>query len=182
MLNRPPRSVSVPLAALALAMAASVSAQTPAPSSRDGVVPAQSTASPEGDASVRTRLEAESLGYEVDVDGDFRILVGWQQENRSQLTFVSGRTHSLGTGAVREVFSAAARVPAGGFSAEQANLLLRDSQTNVLGAWEIDGDVLFYVIKVYDDADSARLREAVDMAAQTADDMEIQLSGGRDEL
>ncbi|WP_143704024.1 MULTISPECIES: hypothetical protein [Luteimonas] len=179
---RPPRSVSVSLAALALALAASASAQTPAPVSGGDALSGQTAAMPEGDPSVRARLDAQSLGYEVDEDGDFRIVVGWQQEDRSQLTFVAGRTHPLDTGAVREVFSAAARVPAGGFGAEQANLLLRDSQTNVLGAWEIDGDVLFYVIKLYDDADGARLREAVDMAAQIADDMEIQLSGGKDEL
>ena len=148
--------------------------------SHDHAHAAVGTAADRGDATVRARLDAQGLGYEVDDDGLFRMLVSWQQENRSQLAFISGQSNGAGSSAVREVFSPAARVPEGGFSAEQADMLLRDSQQNVLGAWEIAGDLLFYVIKLHDDADGARLQEAVDVAAQIADDMEIRLSGGQD--
>lgn len=123
------------------------------------------------------RLDAQGVRYERDDDGDYRVVFAWQQENRSQLAFVAGSAHVLGESAVREVFSPAAPVPAGGFSAEQADMLLRDSQRNILGGWEIAGDTLFYVIKLHDDADGARFEQALEVAAQLADDMELQLTG-----
>ncbi|MCD9006873.1 hypothetical protein LDO31_11615 [Luteimonas sp. XNQY3] len=123
------------------------------------------------------RLDAQGVRYERDADGDYRVVFAWQQEHRSQLAFVAGSAHVLGDSAIREVFSPAAPVPEGGFSAEQADMLLRDSQRNILGGWEIAGDTLFYVIKLYDDADGARFEQALEIAAQLADDMELQLTG-----
>lgn len=79
---------------------------------------------------------------------------------------------------MREVFSPAAPVPAGGFSADQADMLLRESQRNILGGWEIAGETLFYVIKLHDDADGARIEQALEIAAELADNMELQLTGG----
>jgi len=124
------------------------------------------------------RLDAQGVRYERDEDGDFRVVFAWQQEDRSQIAFVSGSAHALGDTSVREVFSPAAPVPAGGFSATQADMLLRESQRNILGGWEIAGETLFYVIKLHDDADGARLEQALEIAAQLADDMELQLTGG----
>ncbi|MCD9026908.1 hypothetical protein LDO26_01590 [Luteimonas sp. BDR2-5] len=166
-----------PLACLLLAGAAAVHAHE-APQAAD----AAAEAPVRGDASVRARLDAQGVGYEVDDDGDFRLLVGWQRENRSQLAFIAGTANRIGDGAVREIFSPAARVPEGGLSAGQADMLLRDSQQNVLGAWEIAGDILFYVVKLYDDADGARLQQAIDAAAEIADNMEMRLSDGQDEF
>lgn len=132
---------------------------------------------PSAEDTLAQRLDAHGVRYERDEDGDYRVVFAWQQENRSQLAFVAGSAHVLGDSAVREVFSPAAPVPAGGFSAEQADMLLRDSQRNILGGWEIAGDTLFYVIKLHDDADGARFEQALEIAAQLADDMELQLTG-----
>lgn len=129
------------------------------------------------DDSIAARLDARGIRYERDEDGDFRVVFAWQQEGRSQLAFVSGRAHPLGDSAIREVFSPAAPVPAGGFGAEQADMLLRESQRNILGGWEIAGDTLFYVIKLHDDADGARIEQALEIAAELADDMELRLTG-----
>ncbi len=183
MASSPRRRAFAPLLiAAATVLATPVLAQTAAPAHVHTDASSEPAPAAAGDPALRAKLEAQSLGYEVDEDGDFRIVVGWRQEGRSQLVFVSGQPNPLGDSTVREVFSPAARVPADGFSAEQANRLLRDSQENVLGAWEIAGDVLFYVIKLHDDADGARFAEAVDTVAQLADDMEIQLSDGGDDL
>ncbi|MDR7192598.1 hypothetical protein [Luteimonas terrae] len=142
----------------------------------DRQAPVAGLASPEED-TLAQRLDAQGVRYERDEDGDYRVVFAWQQENRSQLAFVAAGAHVLGDSAVREVFSPAAPVPAGGFSAEQADMLLRDSQRNVLGGWEIAGDTLFYVIKLHDDADGARFEQALEIAAELADDMELQLTG-----
>lgn len=60
--------------------------------------------------------------------------------------------------------------------------LLTASSMNKLGSWEVRGDVLYFVIKLPDDVDAAALEQAMDIAAETADDMEIELSGDLDEL
>lgn len=162
--------------ALVLAMVAAGACATTA-IAEDRAGPATATGPAAGDATLAARLDTRGVRYERDPDGDFRVVFAWQQEGRSQVAFVSGRAHVFGDSAVREVFSPAARVPAGGFGAERSDMLLRDSQSNVLGAWEVAGDVLFYVIKLHDDADGARLEQALEAAAQLADDMELRLTG-----
>jgi len=162
----------LPLACL-LALSPYALAQDAAPALQAPVAEVVSGA----EDTLAQRLDAQGVRYERDDDGDYRVVFAWQQENRSQLAFVAGNAHVLGDSAVREVFSPAAPVPAGGFSAEQADMLLRDSQRNILGGWEIAGDTLFYVIKLHDDADGARFEQALEIAAQLADDMELQLTG-----
>ena len=60
--------------------------------------------------------------------------------------------------------------------------LLAESRTLKIGAWEIAGDVLYYVIKLPDSVDATQLEAAIDIAAETADNKEIELSGAKDEL
>ena len=67
-------------------------------------------------------------------------------------------------------------------SGEQALALLADSRTKKLGSWEIAGDVLYFVIKLPDNVDAAALEAAMDIAAETADNQEIELSGDQDDL
>ena len=134
------------------------------------------------DASVVTRLEARGVKYEVDGDGDYKVTYNYSDEGRSQLVFVSGGTQSVAGFTVREVFSPAARISGDGISGAKALELLAESRSNKLGAWEIAGDVLYFVIKLPDDVTAAQLEAAMDIAAETADDMEIELSGDRDDL
>ena len=96
--------------------------------------------------------------------------------------FVSGGTESVGEFHVREVFAPAARLEADGITGEVALQLLSDNRTSKLGAWEVAGDILYFVIKLPDDIDAARLEIAMDVAAQVADDAEKRFSGDRDEL
>ena len=44
------------------------------------------------------------------------------------------------------------------------------------------GDVLYFVVKMPDSMDASQLESAMDIAAQTADDMELKISGDRDDL
>ena len=134
------------------------------------------------DASVKTRLDARGIKYEVDSDGDYRVVYNYADEGRTQLVFVSGGTEHVGGLRVREVFSPAARIAGDGIDGKKALELLAESRNNKIGSWEIDGDVLLFVIKLLDNADAATLESAMDVAAQTADDMEIELSGTKDAL
>ncbi|VXB27441.1 conserved exported hypothetical protein [Luteimonas sp. 9C] len=168
----PRASLLVPLACL-LALPPSAAAANDVA----GALPPVAGLLPDTQDTLAQRLDAQGVRYERDADGDYRVVFAWQQEDRSQLAFVAGTAHVLGDSAVREVFSPAAPVPQGGFSAAQADMLMRDSQRNVLGSWEIAGDTLFYVIKLHDDADGARFEQALEVAAELADDMELQLTG-----
>lgn len=144
-----------------------------------GIAPAQAGA---GDASVASRLDARGVKYVVDEDGDYRVTYHYEQEGRTQLVFVSGGTESLAGFSVREVFAPAARIGGDGIDGARARALLEESRQQKLGSWEIGGDVLYFVVKLPDGIDAAQLEAAMDIAAEVADDKEIELSGGLDEL
>lgn len=134
-----------------------------------------------GDASVETRLDARGIKYEIDGDGDYKVVVSYKDENRTQLVFVSGATESIKGLVVREVFSPAGRVNGDGVGGK-ALALLAENRTKKIGAWEIAGDTLYYVIKLPDSVDAVQLEAAIDIASETADDKEIELSGDKDTL
>lgn len=133
-------------------------------------------------ASVEARLKAGDIRYEVDDDGDFKVLISYASEKRTQLVFVSGRTEQAGDLRIREVFAPAAKVDAAGLDAARANALLRDNYKKILGHWALTDGYLVYVIQVPDTIDAAGLRKALEIAAQVADDMEIDLTKGKDEF
>ncbi len=134
------------------------------------------------DASVAKRLDREGLKYEVDNDGDYKLTFNYSKEGRTQLVFVSGTTQTVSGLTVREVFSPAGRVEKDGIGGKAALELLSASGQLKMGSWEIRGDVLYFVIKVLDSATSSELSSMLDIAAETADDKEIELSGDRDDL
>ncbi len=131
------------------------------------------------DASVKTRLDARGIKYEVDADGDYKVTYSYKSEGRTQLVFVSGRTESVGGFKVREVFAPAAK---DGITGAKAIELMGESRSNKLGSWELQGDILYFVIKLPDSVNATELESAMDIAAQTADNMEIELSGDEDAL
>lgn len=134
------------------------------------------------DASVEKRLDRAGLKYEVDSDGDYKHTFNYTKEGRTQLVFVSGSTQTVSGLTVREVFSPAGRVEKDGIGGQKALELLENSGTLKMGSWEIRGDVLYFVIKVLDSATATELSSLLDIAAETADDKEIELSGEQDDL
>lgn len=134
------------------------------------------------DASVKARLDARGVKYEVDGDGDYKVTYNYSEEDRTQLVFVSGSTQSVAGFVVREIFSPAGRVEKDDIDGAKALELLGESRNNKLGSWELAGDVLYFVIKLSDNMSAAELESAMDIAAQTADDMEKEMSGDRDDL
>jgi hypothetical protein len=134
------------------------------------------------DASVKAKLDALELQYEVDGDGDYKLIFSFDDDGRSQMLFVSGGTQAIGDMKVREIFAPAARVEADGVDGAVALEMLADSRTNKLGAWEIGGDVLYYVVKLPDDIDAAQLEQVMHIVAVMADQMEARLTGDRDDL
>ena len=134
------------------------------------------------DKSVERRLDAQGVKYEVDGDGDYKVTYNYSSEGRTQLVFVSGGTQTVAGFTIREVFAPAARVEKDRINGAKALELLQESRQNKFGSWEIQGDVLYFVIKVPDSITAKELEAAMDIAAETADNMEIEISGDRDDL
>jgi hypothetical protein len=134
------------------------------------------------DRSVATRLDKEGLKYEVDKDGDYKLLFDYSDEGRTQIVFVSGATQTVSGMTIREIFAPAARVEEDKVTGSKALVLLEDSSTNKVGSWEIRGNVLYFVIKVPESLTSTELGALAKIAAESADNKEIELTGGGDEL
>ena len=132
--------------------------------------------------TVEARLKSAGIQYVTDEDGDFKVTYNYSKEGRTQLVFVSGSTQEVGSFEVREIFSPAGRVGTDGISNAKAMELIENNRKYKLGAWEISGDVLYFVIKLPESLSAKELESAMDIAAETADDMEIELSGDRDDL
>lgn len=132
------------------------------------------------DASIERRLTERGVHFQKDDDGDYRVVYNYSKEGRTQLVFVSGSTETTDAFTVREVFAPAANVDDDHIDGAAALKLMTDSRHSKLGSWELNGRTLVYVIKLPDSVSAAELEDAMDMAATKADDMEIELSGGKD--
>lgn len=134
------------------------------------------------DASVERRLDQIGMKYQVDKDGDYKVTIDFAKEKRTQIVFVSGSTETASGLTIRKVFSPAGVVATDGITGAKALDLLRNSRRNKIGSWEIEGANLYLVAKLPDTLTSAQLQAVMMVVASLADDMEIELSGDRDEL
>lgn len=132
--------------------------------------------------SVEDRLDDLGIKYEVDEDGDYKLGISWSNEGRSQLVFISGRTEEAGGMIIREVFSPAAIVEQHNITGAKALELLEASGKTKLGAWEIRGGVVHYVAKIPDSFTAKELDTVLTIVSESADDKEIELTGGKDDL
>lgn len=134
------------------------------------------------DASLEKRLDARGTKYEIDDDGDYKIVVSWQKEERSQIVFVGGKTEEVGGLVIREVFAPAAIMSQNEVGGKEALALLEAAGRTKFGSWEIRGGVVYFVAKVFDDISADKLDAVIIVIAETADDKEIELTGGKDDL
>ena len=132
--------------------------------------------------SVEDRLKEKGISYEVDGDGDYKLGISWSNEGRSQIVFISGKTEEVGGMTVREVFAPAAIVKDHNITGTTALELLEASGKTKLGSWEIRGGVVYYVAKVFDSISASQLDTVIAIVSESADDKEIELTGGKDDL
>jgi len=147
-----------------------------------GALLAASSPAAAQDKSVERRLKELDLTYEIDKDGDYKLGVSWSSEGRTQIVFVSGKTEEVGGLVIREVFAPAALVADHGVDGAKALALLEASGGNKFGSWEIRGGVVYYVAKVFDSISAKELDTVITIVSEAADDKEIELTGGMDDL
>jgi hypothetical protein len=129
------------------------------------------------DPGIAEQLAALDLGYQIDEDGDYRLLIESGNEGRSQLVFVRSPVLSYGNSKVREIWSPAFRIQGPALDADVANRLLEASYEAKLGAWVRFGDLLMLVVKIDAHSSTSTLEDAIFAAASMGDRMEQELSG-----
>ena len=129
------------------------------------------------DASVKAALEAGNVPFELDADGDYKVLVNYKSEGRTQLVYVRSGIETWGKHRVREVWSYAYE---GDFNALVGNRLLEASHALKLGSWVKQNNRALMVVKIDADATGEELSNAISFAAEVADEMEKELTDGKD--
>jgi hypothetical protein len=144
---------------------------------------AQTKKTPTSDARVKAALDKAGLKYEVDRDGDFKLVMELPN-GRTQLVFVRSETQKLNDSyEIREIISPAFKSD-GAFSGEVANRLLTDSARKKLGGWQTISDgkssIAIFCSKVMANTNAESLIASIQATVLTADEMEKQLTNKDD--
>lgn len=148
------------------------------------LLPIHAFAAVEADPAVATLLDELGYKYEVDGDGDYKLIMAMDDEGeRSQLVFVRSPVETYGRHRVREIWSPAYKT-GGAFPGPVANRLLEASNDLKLGAWVKHNGHALIVVKIDADASAEALDQAINAAVTSADEMERELAGdpGSDEF
>ncbi|MEN9978733.1 MAG: hypothetical protein ABIK38_00105 [candidate division WOR-3 bacterium] len=139
-----------------------------------------------GDPDLRVKAILDDAGYkyEIDSDNDFKMVFD-TDENRTQLVFVNSGTETYGDFEIREVWSPVYKFK-GNLPAGHANKLLEQSYMKKIGSFDVwvrsDGSkVVRFCAKIAADADASTLTDVIRAVYTTADLMEKELTGKKDE-
>jgi hypothetical protein len=132
------------------------------------------------DNVVKAQLDSKGLTYEVDKDGDFKVLYK-MGGGRTQLAWVRSVAYSYGSLKVREIWSPGYKSESDDFPALIANTMLDKNHEVKLGAWEAQGHVAVFVVKIAADANAEQLVDGIEAAVNSADELEKEITGDKDE-
>lgn len=142
-----------------------------------GLASAQVGGKKDADPRVKRLLDKAELKYEIDKDGDFKLINSFDN-GRSQLIFVNSQTVQLGTMEIREVWAV-------GYVAEDvmpdaiAKDLLAENARVKLGGWELrrfsGKEAGVFRAQIAADTDELTLLMTLQAVSKTADDKEQEL-------
>lgn len=136
-----------------------------------------------GNAILELKLKGSELPFEVDSDGDFKVIINWTQDKRSQLVFVSPKVEEINGVQFYTAF-APAFLEKDGKKLDAARLrsLLKQNANYKIGAWMISGNGLYFAAKLPTSIEPAQLRTLLSAVAEQADNLEMELTPGKDDL
>lgn len=140
------------------------------------LIPASTQAA---DNAMKAKLEVLGQKFEIDKDGDFKMVFSFSEDKRSQVVYIAGTASELGPIKIREIFSPVAKLKDDKIG-EKALQLLADNAKFKIGAFEVQGDFLVFNVKLNEDASGDQLWRAISSTAVLADEKEKELSGARD--
>ena len=146
--------------------------------------PAPAVGATTPDPQIKRQLEELKYEFEVDEDGDYKLVfeVGGSTEKRSQLVYVRTPVENYGVLRVREIWSPGYKSKDKDFPASVANRLLTATQDNKAGAWAKQNEYAVFVVRLPANAPTKELDDAIDLAITSADQMEAELTPGKDDL
>jgi hypothetical protein len=136
------------------------------------------------DLRVKNALDEYGYQYEIDSDSDYKMVFE-TQDDRTQLVFINSGTEIYGDLEIREVWSPIYKYE-GELPAKTANMLLEASYQKKIGSFDIwtrsDGfKVVRFCAKISAAAAPADLIDVIKAVYTSADLMETQLTGTKDE-
>ncbi|MCU1062706.1 hypothetical protein [Stenotrophomonas maltophilia] len=134
-----------------------------------------SAAAADADKAVARHLDKLGYTYEVDEDGDYRMVFDVEGD-RTQMVYARSSVEDFGTHNIREIWSPAYSAKTKQFPVAVANRLLEDSQDAKMGGWVKQDTTAMFVVKIDADATADQLSDAIDAAIRTADAMELELT------
>ncbi len=134
-----------------------------------------SAAAAEADKAVARHLDKLGYTYEVDEEGDYRMVFDVEGD-RTQMVYVRSSVEDFGSHNIREIWSPAYSAKTKQFPVAVANRLLEDSQDAKMGGWVKQDTTAMFVVKIDADATADQLSDAIDAAIRTADAMELELT------
>lgn len=137
----------------------------------------------EPDPRVAQALDQLEIKYEVEGNGDYKIVFALDGE-RSQIGYIRSRTIEFADFELREILSLGLR-SLGPFDARTCNILLEQNAQTKVGAWivvndEDDDHLAIFSAKVAADLEGEALLAVISAILATADQMEERLSGRDD--
>ena len=135
-----------------------------------------------GDPALEALLKKADMSYEVDKDGDYKLVVEWKKEKRSQIVFISHAVDELGSLRLYNVFSPAHVFDSAEIDPALARRLLADNTKYNVGAWELAGKNLYYTSKIGTALSADQLHDVIFTTGEIADNLELELSPDKDEL
>ncbi len=140
-------------------------------------LPAHAYAVGEADPAVASLLDRLGYEYEVDADGDYKLVMAIEDDDRSQMVFIRSPVETYGSHRIREIWSPAYKAEGAAFPGPVANRLLEASNDLKLGAWVKNAGHALLVVKIDADASAEALDQAITAAVTSADEMERELAG-----
>lgn len=137
-----------------------------------------------GDAHIAECLRELGLTYQMDEDGDFRLVLRLEN-NRSQICIIKSGADEIFGQRARKVYSPALR-SFGPFDPRTADILLKENAALLAGNWLVSADsedthLAIFQISLPHDASASHLGDVITGVTLIADQMEQRLSG-RDEF
>lgn len=142
-----------------------------------GSIAADKTADP----VIAKQLDSLKLKYEVDSDGDYKIVMS-VGNGRTQLAYIRSSTESYGANQVREIWSPGYKATSEVLPEKVANRLLEHSNSVKLGGWVKQKSHAVFVVKLSTSASAEELKDAIDAAVASADVIEQEFTGKKDEF